>query len=96
MDIFGIHFHSWKPIMQNQVYFFRGHECQNSVTSGFRICKDCEKIQQYFYDSQGGCWETMSECEQKIIKDEILFTAGQYQFLKIRDLRTTPEPPNKL
>jgi hypothetical protein len=76
MDIFGIHFHSWKPIMQNQVYFFRGHECQNSVTSGFRICKDCEKIQQYFYDSQGGCYSKVTAPIQQVLEEDVVTIDG--------------------
>lgn len=42
----------------------------------FRVCIKCNKCQEYDFDSMGGSWRTLNECEVKILKSkyEIYFS----------------------
>ena len=43
----------------------------SGFTEKYRICKECRKVQSFLCDSQGGFWNTLPECEQKIVQDKI-------------------------
>jgi hypothetical protein len=92
MNLFGMHFHQWKPILQKEKYSFRGKECEKTYDGQYRICKECKNIQEFFYDSQGGCWETISECEQSILKEEIEVIENNFYFKKSIDLVSFKPP----
>jgi hypothetical protein len=75
MTIFGrkIHFHKWKRLLTKEEYIFRGISCIKDVKTYYRYCADCTQIQEYNYDSQGGSWTNVSDCEKKILLADILF-----------------------
>ena len=66
MNILGIHFHSWVSLMKNKEYYFEGEKLSRYVEV-YRMCRECEEIQEYHYDSQGGYWSTLDEREHQII-----------------------------
>ena len=70
MDIFGIHFHSWKSVMVEREYIFEGEKLTRYVEV-YRICKECDVVQEYSYNSQGGSWDTLRLKEQAIVKMKI-------------------------
>ena len=45
--------HRWKKNL-----WVDGSNFNMSPVDGTRTCERCGKHQQYFYDSQGGCWVT--------------------------------------
>jgi hypothetical protein len=74
MYIFGLHIHRWKKIYKREQYTFRGRTCFRTVETGYRKCPECNSIQKYSYDSQGGYWFNVPECEQKILEADMVFT----------------------
>ena len=71
MNIFGIHFHSWRAIKIKTTKIFLDEEYQGEEITRFRICNECLKVQEYFFDSQGGCWETLQDKKREILLDKI-------------------------
>ena len=93
VEIFGIkvhfHFHSWEQIKTNKKYLFMGETCEDSYNSGYKICNECKTVKEYNYDSQGGSWTELSECEAKIILSKIHRDNQEWFFDKQID--TTPK-----
>jgi hypothetical protein len=83
MNFLGIHFHSWKIIYQNEKYTFRNRECERDVETNYRLCLECNTIQRFWYDSQGGSWQTIPDCERDILNADMVFTRynnGPYKY----------------
>jgi hypothetical protein len=76
MDIFGLHFHNWQDIKQWETYDFRGHKCTKLYPTKYKICSECLEMREYFFDSQGGSWGKVSDCERKILDDSIYIENG--------------------
>lgn len=70
MNIFGIHFHSWKAVGSIEEYKFEGETCKQFIQK-YRICIECNKIQDYTYDSQGGFWWSLRKCESEAVQKRI-------------------------
>jgi hypothetical protein len=75
MRIFGktFHWHSWEPIYIKENYEFRGVRCIRDKESNYRYCSNCDAIQEYYFDSQGGYWKMVPDCERKILLADIIF-----------------------
>ena len=70
MNILGIHFHSWQSVNEESKYDFEGGICTRYIQR-YRKCKECNIIQSYTYDSQGGFWFKLSPCEAKLVQKRI-------------------------
>jgi hypothetical protein len=78
MTIFGRHlWHSWETIFLKDTKNFLGEEIPREYHSLFRKCKECGKIQQYFFDSQGGVWEALDSYEVEVIAKKIYIEDGK-------------------
>ncbi len=95
MYIFGIHFHKWVPIQQKEKYEFYGENCERLYKTGYRKCIECGDIQEYFYDSQGGYWYNIPECENRILSGKIVIKKGLYYMKEMIDLRNYIPPAQK-
>ncbi len=72
MTLFGKHvLHRWTPITQPYEKEFMGRKCPDVKYTGFRICRECHQIEEYFYDSQGGYWWTLPPCERQALFDSV-------------------------
>ena len=63
--------HSWQVIYKKEENRFLGTDIVSNVRTNFRICKICNKIQEYEYDSQGGYWFTLTKQYSDIVKTHI-------------------------
>ena len=96
MTIFGRHlWHSWETIAQKETRSFLGEEIPHEYQSPFRKCKECGKIQQYFFDSQGGVWETLDTYETEVIAKKIYIEDGKL-YLNYKRPGSRPPPEWKL
>jgi hypothetical protein len=63
-------FHKWENIKTGErKTSFLGHPVIYDEHE-LRGCRKCGVVQQYHYDSQGGCWSPLDEQQMKIIKDK--------------------------
>jgi len=82
LKIFGwdIHFHKWIQIEQNTIKRFMNEEYEEWVDSGYRICDKCGDVEEYNYDSQGGCWAKLSPKQHNILSSKIYQENGRWFF----------------
>ena len=72
VKILGIHlFHSFQELHVKEKYPFEGNTLIKDGYTGYRVCKDCGKIQKYLFDSQGGSWYFLRPDEQDTIHKKI-------------------------
>ena len=87
MTIFGYHIkHSWQPIMQKEIYRFMGVVTQKEYPSRYRVCDECNTVQESNWSSQGEFWSKLSENEIEIIKDKIYKENSKWYFRGIIDM----------
>ncbi len=85
MNILGVHFHNWKKILVHIEATFMGEKYIDESQTGYRICSQCEKIQKYEFDHQGGWWETLNHSENEIMLSKIKEINGKF-FLPDKNL----------
>ncbi len=84
MYLFGIHIlHRWVGIYIEENEEFMGNTLPKFTPTSYRFCKECKKVQKYFYVSQGGYYETLSKEKQKIIIEKI-FKKNDHYLLNIK------------
>ena len=62
--------HSWKKIYEPVSYKFMDDYCIKKVLR-FRVCSKCKKMQKLDYTIDGCFWNTLNDCERKIVKRHI-------------------------
>ncbi len=66
-------FHKYEELKEEVKYTFYDEICKRYRSTNYRICKKCHNVQEYSFDSQGGSWRNLTECENNIIKKYIDF-----------------------
>jgi len=90
MTIFGKHiFHSWIPIYQIAQECFLGQRIEKKIESKYRYCVECNKYQEFFYDSAGGFYKDLEEEKVEILKTKIIERDNEL-FLDFKDLSRCP------
>ena len=72
MNLFNKHIWcSYKQLYFDRLEIFEGKEVTVKYLSDYRICRDCNKIQIYSYDSQGGTWVNLPNNKQEAVREAI-------------------------
>lgn len=61
--------HRWKVIRTQMEDVFLGVTYTRIGDTQFRRCTKCKRVQEFSYDSQGGCWSYLSETELLIFNE---------------------------
>ena len=63
--------HKWETIYREGTDEFEGVTYSDPKHTEFRKCSKCNTIQEFAFDSQGGCWETLNTTKSKILNLKI-------------------------
>ena len=79
------HWGKWANIYQRVDYEYRGRTCTRYDSGIYRFIPGTEIIQEYTFDSQGGFWFPLSECESRAILENIYRENGRWLFRKTKE-----------
>jgi len=65
-------FHKWERFEHIRDSEFLGERIEIKYYDEFRRCVKCGIIQEYFYDSQGGSWETLDKQKTEIFNRKLV------------------------
>jgi hypothetical protein len=74
----------WANIYQRVDYEYMNRTCTRYDSGSYRFIPGTEIVQEYTYDSQGGFWFQLSECESKAILENIYRENGRWLFREIK------------
>ncbi len=66
-------FHKWEDIKTGERKETFLGETIIRDEHGFRGCRKCGVVQEYHYDSQGGCWSALDNKQMEILKQKNLW-----------------------
>lgn len=58
--------HKWRKIYRSTTYYFMDEPCKGREEL-FRKCERCSKVQHRTWNGQCWYWETLGDCERKIV-----------------------------
>lgn len=70
-------FHKWETIYRENTETFEGVEYSDPNPTEYRRCSKCKLIQEYSFDSQGGCWYRLKQEKTKILNLKIKWKEGK-------------------
>ena len=64
--------HKWEDITTTYKRDFEGVIIDEERGTPYRYCKKCFKIQEYFFDSQGGYYVNLNDIKTEIVRKKYL------------------------
>jgi len=85
--MFKFCWHKWKYVYSLTTNMFLGENCPR-LEKKFRVCTKCGKSQEFVALYDRCDWETLSECETKVLLGKVVDKGDHFLLKKTHDSRS--------